>query len=534
VTGLLSRLRLARSHSSYIPRLADWLSAPASQPRVWGAWFLFAATILCINCGTLTLSPAIWEDEVQIIDLGRVSLPNADLTWAVQVTSEGRPIQSTFLGCMIQELAFRLFPNAIFGVRFAAQLGLVFGSGALMGWMLARGMLPVVSLLTSILWLLEPTLTQGVRGARVDALAMMFIFLACWSVAAIRSQRMIPATLCRLGLAGISLGLAGLAWPSSVIMLPLFLNELLAKTIEDHGNASYRFVDALLRIGCVCLGSLASLAMAMIFRSGRGLQEIDDLRQGIMANVLSLANAMVWIDGLSTILVCLKASPWLIAVAFYGMVFHRRWRLLFFTCLTIVFIIATRPYFYRVVYVIPILTLASTETVNSILTDYSRHKTKGFRVALLAGFVLAVLSVGLGLLGARTYIAQEERSTRDPRIIYTLAESRIGRGPLRIYVGPWEFYYSGRILGWKMYWRQPFGRLLDWGRLPEVLDCAIFERSQLSNDIDLQFTKHGFSRVLVRPFGGFDSNSTTGYLAAPKNYDRDYILYFRPDFKLTR
>jgi hypothetical protein len=312
-------------------------------------------------------------------------------------------------------------------------------------------------------------------------------------------------------------------------MLPLFLHELWEKTIEIHRKAPYRFVTLLLSVGCVSLGSLASLALAILYRYGRSFQEINDLRQGIGLNILSLATPAVWISGLGTIIVSLKASPWLIPLAFLGSIFQRRWRLLAFTFLTIVFIIATRPYFYRVVYAIPILILATTVTGASILTGYSQRRTNALRVVLASAFVVVIMALGLGLLGARTYLAEKEKSTRDPRILYNVAESTIGRGPVQIYVGPWEFYYAGRLLDWKMYWSQPYGLRFDWARMTPLLDCAILDRSQLSDDIDSQLTTHGFSKVTVRPAHALPPGLSTG-----KNYDRDYVVYFKPDFKLTR
>jgi hypothetical protein len=512
------------------------LSTPLCQKRAWVLWSLFAAVILCINCYTLTISPIIWQDEVQIIDAGRSSLPGSDLTWGMQWANEGRPVHFLFfLGAMVQELAYRCFPDGMFGARFAAELALVFGSGALMGWMIARGVLPVISLLSSILWLVEPTLTQGVRGSRVDALAMMFVFLACWGVAAIPSQRLDPATFGRLGSAGVNLGLALLVWPSSALMIPLFLNELLEKTIKDQRNALDRFVTALLKMGWVSIGSVATLAVAIACRPGHRVQEISDFRDGMVVTAsVSLASASVWMHGLRTFMVSLKASPWLIAFSFYGMVLQRRWRLLAFVCLTMLCIIATRVYFYRAVYVIPILMVTSIVVANSILTDYAHHKAGAFRVVLVAGFLVVSVGLSLGLLGARTYIARKERSTRNPGVIYALAESTIGRGPLRIYVGPWEFYYPGRRLGWKMFRNHASNRSLDWGRMTQFLDCAILKSSQLSGDIASELTKHGFLKTTLRPNLGLHPSADTGSSIAGKNYDRDYILYFRPGFQPSR
>jgi hypothetical protein len=523
-TRLRSMPLFVLSRAKWADLVAGWLSAPVSRQRIWLAWLLCTGVLLGINCYTLTLSPVVWQDEVQILDLGRTGLPGADLTWGMQWTNAGRPVQAlSFLGDMTQEQAFRHFPDGMFGARFAAQLGLVFGSSALLGWLIARGVFPVVSLLSAILWLTEPTLTQGVRGARVDALAMMFVFFACWAVASIRSLRITPAAAGRLLLAGLSLGLAGLVWPSSAIMLPLFLNELLEKTAADRCKILDWIGAAFVRLGWVGFGAVATFAIALVARPGHSVQEIADLRQGVASNAsASLAHASVWIDGLRTTMVSLKASPWLIVFSFLGVIFQRRWRLLAFTGLTIVCVLATRAYFYRAIYAIPILMLASVVPVNVILTEYANRKTGASKVLFAAVFLVVSLGLSLALLGARTYIAQNERATRNPAVIDRLAESAIGRGPVRIFVGPWEFYYPGRRLDWKMYRDHSFGQPLDWGRLTDFLDCAILLPSQLSSDIDSELTKHGFAKTTIRP--SLESADIG------KNYDHDYVLYIRRDF----
>ncbi len=91
--------------------------------RRWDLWLFTVFGVALINIATLTLTPTIGEDEVRIVDFGRVVLePDTDwaLTWELD---EDRPLLWIgYLGPVIHELAFRWSGGSIIGPRLAALL----------------------------------------------------------------------------------------------------------------------------------------------------------------------------------------------------------------------------------------------------------------------------------------------------------------------------------------------------------------------------------------------------------------------------
>ena len=74
-------------------------------------WFLAITVIFILHCLTLKI-PAIWYDESEIVDYGRVFFEqNTD--WAIHWRDNRPIILLTYLGGVFQELSFRLFNLSI-------------------------------------------------------------------------------------------------------------------------------------------------------------------------------------------------------------------------------------------------------------------------------------------------------------------------------------------------------------------------------------------------------------------------------------
>src|SRR5579871_212073 len=315
------------------------------------AWLLTAGAVLCMNCWTLTLSPVIFQDEIQIVDLGRATLPDADLTWGLQWSNQGRTARApAFLGAALQELAFRFSDAQIFGPRLSSQIGLLLASAALLGWMTTVGVSPTVAFLGSLLLLMEPTLTQGTRGGRIDGLAIFFVILACWIVSATPRQSN-GVALVGLCAAGICLALSLLVWPSSLLAFPLLWIPLSARNVADGGPSPSRVAMAFAELGLLGVICAGSVAFAVACLPAHGAPELTDFRAGVSGTTsVSAAGAVSWAAGMGTLFTDLKSSPWLIPWAFCGMLFRRRWAILLPACASIAGVVATRVYFYRTVY----------------------------------------------------------------------------------------------------------------------------------------------------------------------------------------
>ena len=65
----------------------------------WGAWGLVLFATLSVHSLTIRISPTIWQDEVQIVDYGRVLAPGADRSHAMTWLDSGRAaIPLNYLG----------------------------------------------------------------------------------------------------------------------------------------------------------------------------------------------------------------------------------------------------------------------------------------------------------------------------------------------------------------------------------------------------------------------------------------------------
>ena len=68
--------------------------------KPWRWWSLFLALVLAIFLPSLGSAPLVWQDEVQIVDFGRVVLdPGTDwaVTWSTSDQKAVPPI--SYLGC---------------------------------------------------------------------------------------------------------------------------------------------------------------------------------------------------------------------------------------------------------------------------------------------------------------------------------------------------------------------------------------------------------------------------------------------------
>jgi hypothetical protein len=162
---------------------ADVLFSSCAGARgMWPLWLVAAAVVLALHLSTATLSPVAWQDEVQILDWGRGFMPGGDQASAMSWLYEGRTYRMIcYLGCVMQETAYRLAGGEMFGPRASSILGAVLASAALLGWLMARGTVPWIALACSLLLLCDPAFTLGYRGARVDSWAIAFMLLACWA-----------------------------------------------------------------------------------------------------------------------------------------------------------------------------------------------------------------------------------------------------------------------------------------------------------------------------------------------------------------
>ena len=144
-------------------------------------WFVLCMIVCCIHLMTLELDPLTYQDEVQIVDYGRVILnPSTDwaLTWYVQ--GDHPVIPFSYLGKLIQEAAFNLTATSGLGPRYLAMFGGVLAATCALGWLIVRNTPPIFALVLGFAFLIDPIFSDIYRGGRIDGWAIAASLGACW------------------------------------------------------------------------------------------------------------------------------------------------------------------------------------------------------------------------------------------------------------------------------------------------------------------------------------------------------------------
>ena len=80
------------------------ISTDVALRQTWLLWVLAVLLSVGVYSATLTLTKHIWQDEVQILELGRAMLPGSDLShgmyWDLETGKPARPL--SYLGSAIQ------------------------------------------------------------------------------------------------------------------------------------------------------------------------------------------------------------------------------------------------------------------------------------------------------------------------------------------------------------------------------------------------------------------------------------------------
>ncbi|MFZ2097168.1 MAG: hypothetical protein WAV05_11080, partial [Anaerolineales bacterium] len=188
----------------------------------WIKWSLAITVIALIHSFTLTISPTVWPDEVDIIDYGRVALqPNTE--WSINWQEEDRPrLMLSYLGPILQEWAFQFSGESLVGPRAISLIGALAAATIAVGWLRSRGTSAFKAGLLGLIFLLDPLFTQSYRGARVDGWAMALGLGACWVLSRtswrIQNGRTYHGMVLLAGALDL---LAFFVWPSAVMLFPL-------------------------------------------------------------------------------------------------------------------------------------------------------------------------------------------------------------------------------------------------------------------------------------------------------------------------
>ncbi len=463
---------------------------------VWNVWVVAMLAIVGIHLSTLTKSPTIWQDEIQIVDFGRVSLAGADQSWSANWSARGLPEKPfCYIGCAMQELSYRAVGGSLAGPRGAALLGAILASGAMLGWLRARGLDGRIALACSLLFLLDPVFAQGYRGARIDAWSMGFMILGLW---VIRAKLMNASTggwkwTPRAGhaMAAVCVALSGAFWVSAMLLVPLLIHELLCDRETDQPGSGWQYWSPRLR-DLIWVGSLSLVAFVVIM-----LPMWLENRQALSGLVASTASASGGgfsnREALAALAGAFKYNPWILLIGCVCCLSRKRWPLALALALAFAGALYTGFYIHRAVYLLPYLVLSIALAADHLVRANAPKLNRR-----LAGYAMAAMLVWSACitLGARTVVALKQREARDHQRLLDLATRVIGPGEYRVYLGSLEVYYAGRQSGWKIFKIFPDVPPGDgiWNGLLKTMDFAIYRINQVSSQEDEALRALGFSR----------------------------------------
>ncbi|MFM6172961.1 MAG: hypothetical protein ACKPB4_12620, partial [Sphaerospermopsis kisseleviana] len=425
---------------------------------------------------SLTLTKHIWQDEVQILEAGRLALPGADRSYSMIWSFEAnRPFMLPYyLGPALQDTFCRLFgQHTPLGPRLSSLIGAVLASGALLGWLLSRGSVPWIALACSLLFFLDPLFVESYRGARVDSWSMAFMLLTLWVVSAGRKE-----SLRRGGFAawqvigGISMAFAAIFWVSAILLVPLVVYEVLR---QEPSGKMIPWPKRLL--GLIWLGIFGATALALV------LTPILGSLTYMLSDTSGMAGGKMGLDiDLTALLAPCVRSPWLPLGAIAAILISQSWGLAAATMVAVGGVLMTGAYVHRTIYLLPYFLVAIATGASFVWTKAS---PSGFAKLLAFSVLLSMLVWSAALsVGARTFVALSERQARDSGRLLAMLEDSVGSGPYHAYIDAFELYYAARSLGWKSY-----------RTVGKVSDLSCLKLRDLLADMDVVVLRSGISEV---------------------------------------
>ena len=437
--------------------------------RFWWLWCLVGVVVCAVHLTTLTISPTYWQDEVQIVDLGRVTLNPTSSDWSITWSDDDRPRNYlTYVGPVLQEMAYRIAGSSSAGPRISSILGALVAATVALGWLLSRGVPQAASWLLCLAFFLDPLLVQGYRGARVDVWAMAFCLTSCWVLRHVLSQsdKRLPSKWFVM-LAGGLAAAAVFLWPTSIVLYPLIMVELAYLVRKIKEAASWKSTVSYLL--AFAAGGLVLTVLLIIPVIHQAVWMFDSMQKEVVQRVTSYS----LIDSVRATIIVFRTTPILPLVALVGALYRREGWLIVAIAVAVIIVLNSFSYDHRVVYLLPYFLVLSAGFYQHLEERGSGKTYRRVGTMLLIG--LLAWSVGLTLV-LRPMLAWSQKAERNPKILLEAAEASIGAGTYHVLVDPWEFYYAGRTLGWKIYRPDPDGEFseVDRQKLLEHMDYALF------------------------------------------------------------
>lgn len=401
-------------------------------------WWTFVLVVVAVQVSTLEVSPTMWQDEVQLVDMGRATLASPPSTWSITAGADGKPRTFvSFVGPVMQEMAFRATFPWSWGPRLWSLSGAVIAGWGMLVWLRRRGTSIGPAMLLAAAFLVDPMFVQSYRGARVDSWAMASVLwgLVTLRAAAIRADRRGDATGF---LAGSLFGVACMTWPSAALLGLLALDDWWAATsraeVEVPGGARGRWRLA----GAIVAGFVSTVAglVGAYFTLrpeawGQGASEAANVMLGSLSEIVRGTTGAV------------RLSPLIWTLAIAAAIVAGQWRLGLLSLGAALVAAGTHPYIHRIIYILPYAFALVGAAAES---ERIRHGIPG----RVAGAALLLWALAITMF-IRPAIAFRDREARNPAIPFRFAEEHRRLGSFDVYLEPWELYFPGRATAWRMH-----------------------------------------------------------------------------------
>ena len=461
--------------------------------------FLLLASIVVFFIHMLTVGeyPPAWFDEIEIIEMGRFSVFNVKPEWSVNLLPTPNGVLAPpspyfhYLSGALLEALYRATGGFIAG-RFVMLASLPLCAIAFFAWLRSKGICDIVSFAIAMLFLVDPNATICAHWYRPDLWCLAMVLFGSLLFAKSRGSSH-PALFLLLGGA---LGVTAIFfWITSVLLMPLMLAEF---CVAYNPFGSKKILATTLKsLGLATIGGIITTSILLLPL----YTHIPDivaqyLTESEIAIILStqadpLSATMVRLFDFVKI-ACRSPFTWFAALV--GIFISRRNALhaaLFVA--TTVFILSTRVYHLRMVYLMPYVFLFAAISAEHLFSSANKP------VAVLSRlFVGGALCFGFALSVAALNFAAWPESNTLALFTEKLNKAVTGHKPnVCLLDFEHECYYAGRSLGWRMYSTSRRTEILEapYANFLDNMDAVVVSTMLQLSDAEKQvIADHGFTK----------------------------------------